>query len=70
MSFSETISQELEHAHQVCATVGETDPHCRAAWDAVEEVLAARSHKPSTESNFDRHCRDYPEAPECRIYED
>lgn len=70
MSLTETVSQELENAREVCSTLGETDPHCRAAWDAVEEVLAARSHAPSQSSNFDRHCAEYPEAPECRIYED
>ncbi|MEL7086033.1 MAG: Calvin cycle protein CP12 [Cyanobacteria bacterium P01_G01_bin.4] len=69
MSLSEVVSQELEQARSICSTYGETDPHCRAAWDAVEEVLAARSHK-APPTSLDIYCEEYPEAPECLIYED
>ena len=69
MSLSEVVSKELEQARSICTTYGENDPHCRAAWDAVEEVLAASSHK-SPPSSLDIYCEEHPEAPECLIYED
>ena len=69
MSLSEVISQELASARNICSTYGDTDPHCRAAWDAVEEVLAARSHQHANLSNFERYCLDNPEAAECLIYD-
>ena len=70
MSLSEVVSKELEQARSICSTYGESDPHCRAAWDAVEEVLAASSHQPRPTSSLDEYCDEYPEAPECLIYED
>jgi hypothetical protein len=70
VSLSDVISKELENARKTCSEFGEGDPHCRAAWDAVEEVLAARSHQPVQQSNFQSYCDENPEAAECRIYED
>ncbi|MGK7907161.1 MAG: Calvin cycle protein CP12 [Synechococcus sp.] len=70
MSLSDAVTQELEQARSICSTYGETDPHCRAAWDAVEEVLAARSHRPNPPSSLDVLCAESPDSPECLIYED
>ena len=70
MSLSEVVSQELEQARSICSTYGESDPHCRAAWDAVEEVMAARSHQPAAPTSLDAFCAEYPDSPECLIYED
>ena len=70
MSLSEVVSQELEQARSICSTYGESDPHCRAAWDAVEEVLAARSHQPPIPTSLDQFCEEFPDSPECLIYED
>ena len=70
MSLSEIVAQELKNARATCSTYGESDPHCRAAWDAVEEVLAARSHQTPQMTGFERFCHDNPESAECLIYED
>ncbi|WP_017328246.1 Calvin cycle protein CP12 [Synechococcus sp. PCC 7336] len=70
MSLSQVISKELEEARNTCSEYGEGDPHCRAAWDAVEEVLAARSHQPVQPNSLEQFCSDNPESAECLIYDD
>ena len=69
MGLSEVIAKVLENARKVCSEYGEGDPHCRAAWDAVEEVLAARSHQPKAPSSLEQHCAENPDAVECRVYD-
>ncbi|MGF1576588.1 MAG: Calvin cycle protein CP12 [Cyanophyceae cyanobacterium] len=69
MGLSDVVSKELENARAICSEYGEGDPHCRAAWDAVEEVLAARSHQPVKLNSLEQHCADNPDAIECRVYD-
>jgi hypothetical protein len=69
MALTEIVNKELENARAICSEYGEGDPHCRAAWDAVEEVLAARSHQPAQQNSFEKHCAENPDSVECRIYD-
>ncbi|MGB0564879.1 MAG: CBS domain-containing protein [Spirulinaceae cyanobacterium] len=39
------IEVAREEARAICAEKGDTAPECAAAWDAVEELQAAASHK-------------------------
>ena len=67
------IEAAREDAREVCAARGKTSPECAAAWDVVEELQAAASHKrqeKSTTNSLEDYCAANPDAPECRIYED
>ena len=67
------IEAAREDAREVCAAHGKTSPECAAAWDIVEELQAAASHKrqeKATTNSLQDYCDANPDAPECRIYED
>ncbi len=67
------IEAAREDAREVCAAHGKTSPECAAAWDVVEELQAAASHKrqeKATTNSLQDYCAANPDAPECRIYED
>ena len=67
------IEAAREDAREICASRGKTSPECAAAWDVVEELQAAASHKrqeKSTTNSLQDYCAANPDAPECRIYED
>lgn len=71
----EKIKQSISSAQEVCEG-NETSEECVVAWDEVEELSAAASHKrtATTSSGFkdplDKYCEDNPETDECRVYED
>ncbi len=68
----EKIEQERQEARTACDINGATSPECAAAWDAVEELQAAASHKKDEEpqTSLDKYCGENPDAAECRIYDD
>ncbi|MGB6168924.1 MAG: Calvin cycle protein CP12 [Geitlerinemataceae cyanobacterium] len=68
----EKIEQERQSAREACDASGATSADCAAAWDAVEELQAAASHKKEEEpkSSLEQYCDDNPDAAECRIYDD
>ncbi|MGB3492201.1 MAG: CBS domain-containing protein [Elainellaceae cyanobacterium] len=54
---------------------GADSPDAAAAWDVVEELQAAASHQMNQSATASRtaleeYCQQYPEAPECREYDD
>ncbi|KAI3980745.1 hypothetical protein MKX01_025310 [Papaver californicum] len=70
-SLSDKVQESVANAQEVCAG----DPvsgECVAAWDEVEEISAAASHKRDREKNADpleTYCKDNPETDECRTYD-
>ncbi|EIE19790.1 CP12-domain-containing protein [Coccomyxa subellipsoidea C-169] len=64
------LERAIAEARKQCdeATAGE----CAAAWDTVEELSAAISHKKAQAKAdpLEEFCDDNPEADECRVYED
>ena len=67
------IEEELQNARAVCSTEGATSGECAAAWDAVEELQAEKSHQQQTnpqQTSLEQYCDANPDAAECRIYED
>lgn len=69
------IEVAREDARAICDEIGAQSPECAAAWDAVEELQAEASHQRSqaisaSRRAFEDYCREYPEAPECREYDD
>ena len=67
------IEQERDQARMACDTSGATSKECAAAWDAVEELQAAASHKREAKpkkTGFEQYCDENPDAVECRLYDD
>ncbi|GAB4213037.1 MAG: Calvin cycle protein CP12 [Synechococcales cyanobacterium] len=69
IELSALVSQERDAARLICAERGEGDPACRVAWDVVEELLSARADRQPLPNRFDQYCHDFPEAVECRLYD-
>ena len=66
-----TVETAIKEAEEACE--GGSTGECAAAWDAVEEISAAVSHKKAAEGPVDpleKYCDDNPDADECRVYED
>ncbi|CAM6096287.1 unnamed protein product [Calypogeia fissa] len=69
------IKESITSAQEVCEG-NETSEECVVAWDEVEELSAAASHKRESDkaSNakdpLEKYCEDHPETDECRVYED
>lgn len=66
------VETAIKEAEEACADTGKTG-ECAAAWDTVEEISAAISHKKAaivSQDPLDKYCDDNPEADECRVYED
>ncbi len=73
-NIQEKIDRELEQARAACDKDGADSKECAAAWDAVEELQAAASHKreanQTPKTSLEQYCEDNPDAAECRIYDD
>jgi hypothetical protein len=64
------LEQLIDQAHTACNTTGAVSSECAAAWDAVEEVQAAISHKSDRQkTSLQNYCDDHPDASECRVYD-
>jgi hypothetical protein len=73
------INQEVKKAIQTAEETcnGGDAAHCAAAWDNVEELSAAASHKKAAYQDdkvasdpLEAFCDDNPDADECRVYDD
>jgi len=68
------VETAIKEAEAACD--GGTAGECAAAWDNVEEISAAISHKKdaakanNTDDPLERFCEDNPDADECRVYDD
>ncbi|GFH23887.1 CP12 domain-containing protein [Haematococcus lacustris] len=65
------VETAIQEAEEACKDGSTKD--CAAAWDTVEEVSAAISHKKAAEKALDpleQYCEGAPDADECRVYED
>ena len=72
-NIQDQIEQEREQAKTVCSTSGAESGECAAAWDAVEELQAAASHKRQNrpkKTSLEQYCEDNPDADECRLYDE
>lgn len=63
-----TIQEYIKEARMATNAFGIDSKHAKVAWDAVEEVLAAKSHK-AREEHWDKLCDNYPELNECKVYD-
>lgn len=70
-SLDHQIQTCLEHARRITQMMGHHASESVIAWDVVEELLAykADQRQRSSPSPFELYCAQYPEAPECRIYD-
>lgn len=66
----EELQRVIEQARKACSISGDYSGECAAAWDAVEEIQAALSHrKAAKKTSLERYCETHPDASECRIYD-
>jgi len=66
------LKAALEHARRLTEMYG-TDPvEVAIAWETVDELetAKARQQAQAPATTFESYCSAYPDAPECRIYED
>lgn len=69
-TLDEAIHEARDYARMISETSGIATPEAAAAWDIVEELLAAKAHrKTAHKSSFADYCESYPEAPEARMYD-
>ncbi|CAI7792066.1 unnamed protein product [Closterium sp. NIES-53] len=66
------IEEKIQEAKNVCADPNSGSAECAVAWDEVEEISAAISHKEAQKSSdpLEQYCDENPDADECRIYSD
>ncbi|KAK4781557.1 hypothetical protein SAY86_015659 [Trapa natans] len=70
-SLEDKVVESIKNAEEACSG----DPasgECVAAWDEVEELSAAVSHKRDKNKAYDpleNYCKDNPETEECRTYD-
>ncbi len=69
------IDVARSEARRIAEEKGATSPEAATAWDVVEELQAAASHqqaqaKAASRNALEDYCREHPEAPECREYDD
>lgn len=62
-------------ARRISEERGADSPDAAAAWDVVEELQAEASHQmtraqAASRNALEEYCREHPEAPECREYDD
>jgi hypothetical protein len=70
-SLDTAIKAALEHARRLTEMYGTDNIEVALAWETVEELeMAKASPKNRQLSAFERYCAAYPDAPECRVYED
>lgn len=68
------VDRLLDQARQAARLAdrvhGVRSPISAAAWDVVSELLDVRSStKKDPEFNWENHCSENPDSPECKIYE-
>lgn len=65
------LQAALEHARRLTAMYGTDVVEVALAWETVEELETAKAKQCATlTSTFEQYCAAYPDAAECRIYED
>jgi hypothetical protein len=61
----------LEHARRLTEMYGTDNIEVAIAWETVEELETAKARNQAKQpTTFESYCAAYPDAPECRIYED
>jgi len=70
-TLEQSIQEAIEYARYMSLAKGSCSSASAVAWEIVEELLAAKSHRHRGKSltAFDLYCVQNPDAPECRIYE-
>lgn len=69
-SLEASFQAALEHARRLTQMYGIGGTEVAVAWDAVEELVTAKSRQQESSSSwFEHYCLLYPDAPECRLYD-
>ncbi|ARV58539.1 hypothetical protein BZZ01_07695 [Nostocales cyanobacterium HT-58-2] len=68
----QAILEAIEEARTTCDIQGNQSANCAVAWDIVEELQAEKSHRQAAQkfkTSLEQYCDEYPNAPECLIYD-
>ncbi|HHP7243434.1 MAG TPA: Calvin cycle protein CP12 [Elainellaceae cyanobacterium] len=70
-ALSVQLAEARETARAMSQTYGITSPESSVAWEIVEELLVAQSRQLAKQpmTPFEEYCKQYPDAPESRIYD-
>ncbi|GIL52428.1 hypothetical protein Vafri_8304, partial [Volvox africanus] len=75
VDLTKKVEDAVKDAEEACSKG--TSQDCAVAWDTVEELSAAVSHKKDAakadvtiSDPLEKYCQDAPDADECRVYED
>lgn len=65
------LADARETARKISQAYGITSPAASVAWETVEELLVAQSRQRAKRpiTPFEEYCKQYPDAPESRIYD-
>lgn len=63
-----SLNRAIKHAFRTCL-VDDRTPECRNAWSDVEELSNALYDLKIEQSAQEAWCREYPDDPECRVYD-
>lgn len=70
-SLDNALQAALEHARRLTEMNGTDNIEVALAWETVEELETAKArYRASAPTTFESYCAAYPDAPECRVYED
>lgn len=70
-SLDNALKAALEHARRLTDMYGTDNVEVAIAWETVDELETAKARQKSKQpTTFERYCAAYPDAPECRVYED
>ena len=71
VTFGTQTTKTLGKSIREAIEKGSCSSESAVAWEIVEELLAAKSHRQWGKSltAFDLYCAQNPDAPECRIYD-
>jgi len=71
LSLSDRIRLALTDAHIATEKYGVTSTETMTAWDIVEELDAEAAHQKTKQYHtaFEDYCKEFPEAPEARMYD-
>lgn len=72
VTLAQRIQEAIVEARAACELNGTQSSDCAVAWDIVEELQAERCHRQQAQlqkTSLERYCDQYPDADECRIYD-
>ncbi len=71
----EVLKKAIDHANEICRDHTKTNQECIVAWDIVADVSKGfyqqrdKENEEQSKEPLEKYCEEFPEADECRIYD-